>query len=64
GWTAAENTKAQADRKYALGLISRQEYLQAEANWLTAKASKEQAALNLTEAMETYEWAVNGLMTQ
>lgn len=64
GWAAAEQAKAQADRKFALGMISRQEFLQAEANWLSAKAAKEQAALNLMAAMETYEWAVNGLMTQ
>ena len=62
GWAAAENKKAQADRKFALGMLSRNEYLQAEADWLTAKASKEQAELSLLEAMETYEWAVSGLM--
>lgn len=62
GWTVAEANKAQADRKYALGMISRQEYLTAEVTWLTAKASREQAALDLTASMETYEWAVKGLM--
>ena len=61
-WTAAENKKNLADRKIALGMLSRNEYLQAEADWLTAKASKEQAELNLSAAMETYEWAVKGLM--
>lgn len=62
GWNVAEANKAQADRKFALGMISKQEYLNAEAAWLTAKASREKAALDLTAAMETYEWAVNGLM--
>lgn len=62
GWSSAEQKKAQADRKYALGMISRGEYLQEEVSWLTAKASREQASLNLLEAMETYEWAVKGLM--
>ena len=62
GWNVAEANKAQADRKFALGMISKQEYLNAEAAWLTAKASRETAALDLTAAMETYEWAVNGLM--
>ena len=62
GWNVAEANKAQADRKFALGMISKQEYLNAEAAWLTAKASREKAALDLTTAMETYEWAVNGLM--
>lgn len=63
GWNVAEANKAQADRKFALGMISRQEYLSAEVTWLTAKASYEQAALDLTASMETYEWAVNGVMT-
>lgn len=64
GYTAAEKKKAQADRKISVGLISRQEYLQAEIDWLTASASKEQAGFALTESMETYEWAVNGLIIQ
>ena len=63
GWTVAEANKAQADRKYRLGMISKQEYLNAEAAWLTVKASREKAALDLIASMETYEWALNGLMT-
>lgn len=62
GWTVAEANKAQADRKYSLGMISKQEYLTEEVTWLTAKASKEQAGMDLTAAMETYEWALKGLM--
>lgn len=62
GWSSAEQKKAQADRKYALGMLSQAEYLQEEVSWLTSKASKEQASLNLLEAMETYEWAVKGLI--
>ena len=64
GWSSAEKKKEQADRKYALGMISKMEHLQAEAEYLTAKASKEQAGLDLITAMETYEWAVNGLILQ
>lgn len=61
-WASAEQTKAQADRKYALGMLSRNEYLQAEADWLTARASREQAKLDLVAAMEAYQWAMDGLM--
>lgn len=64
GWTAAEAAKSLADRKYQLGMISRLEYLQAEAAWLTAKASREQAAMNLLDAMEDYEWAVKGQLPE
>lgn len=62
GWPAAEAKLAQAERKLALGMISRAEYLAEEITWLTAKANKEQAALNLQAAMETYEWAIKGLV--
>lgn len=62
GWTVAESNKAMADRKYQLGMISKAEYLAEEITWLTAKASKEQAALDLVGSMETYEWAITGLM--
>lgn len=59
---AAEATFAQAGRKLELGMISKAEYLAEEITWLTAKAGKETAALNLLAAMETYEWAIKGLM--
>jgi outer membrane protein TolC len=62
GWPAAEAKLAQAERKLALGMISRAEYLAEEIAWMTAKANKEQAALNLQAAMETYEWAIKGLV--
>lgn len=64
GYTAAEADKTQADRKYSLGMLSRQEYLSAEISWLTEKAAMEQAGMDLTAAMETYEWAVSGLIDQ
>lgn len=63
GWTVAENNKAQEDRKYQLGMISKAEHLSAEITWLTAKASKEQAAMDLLAAMEAYEWAILGLVS-
>ena len=62
GWPAAEAKLAQAERKLALGMISRAEYLAEEIAWMTAKANKEQVALNLQAAMETYEWAIKGLV--
>lgn len=62
GWAAAEANKAQADRKYQLGMLSRQEYLAQEVTWLSTKATKEQAVMDLISAMETYEWAVDGMM--
>ncbi|MBR6615126.1 MAG: TolC family protein, partial [Lachnospiraceae bacterium] len=58
----SEAKLAQAERKYTLGMISKAEFLSEEIAWLTAKANKEQAALNLLAAMETYEWALKGLV--
>ena len=54
--------KAAADRKTALGMMSRQEYLTAESAYLAAEAEFTEASLALTGAMEEYEWAVKGMM--
>lgn len=62
GYAAAEANQAQAERKYSLGMLSRQEYLAAEVTWLTEKAAMEQAGMDLTAAMENYEWALKGLI--
>ena len=62
GWPVSDAKFAQAGRKFALGMISKAEYLAEEIAWMTAKANKEQAGFNLQAAMETYEWAVKGLI--
>lgn len=54
--------KAAADRKAALNMLSRQEILTAEKDWLSANADLENAGLDLTTAMEEYEWAIKGLL--
>ena len=61
-WPAAEARLAQAERKFALGMISKTEYLTEEITWLTAKANKDQTGFDLRAAMETYEWAIKGLI--
>lgn len=61
-YEADQQTKAAADRKNALGMLSRQEYLTAENTWLSAKADYEAAGISLTASMEAYEWAMKGLM--
>lgn len=60
--TSAKNTRAANERRYAMGMLSRQEYLQAEITYLTAWAEFDQAGLSLTAAIEDYEWALTGLM--
>lgn len=61
-YEAAAADKAAADQKYQMGMLSRQEYLQAEVSWMTAQESKESADLALQAAIEDYEWAVQGLL--
>ena len=41
---------------------SRQEYLQAESAWLSSEASHTAAKLDLTGAIENYQWALEGLL--
>lgn len=68
-WNAAVSAMAAADakwkadsRKMELGMLSNQEYLEARAAYLEAVAAKGQADVNFQQAMETYEWAVKGLI--
>ncbi len=61
-YEAAKADKAAADRKNTLGMMSRQEYLQAESAWLSSEASHTSAKLDLTGAIENYQWALEGLL--
>ena len=58
----AVSDKTAADSQYSLGMMSRESYLTAEASWLQSEASYTSAKLDLTEAMENYEWAREGLL--
>lgn len=50
-----------AARSYELGTVSRIEYVTQKNTTDAAQVSVEIAKLNLLQAMETYQWAVNGL---
>ena len=60
-YAGAITTKHGADLKYQTGSIGRLQYLQAELEFLTAKASKESADMALLQAVNNYEWGVKGL---
>ena len=62
-WQAAQKDMASADRKKSLGMLSSSAYLGMKASCLSAKASRESAALSLTKAVNDYEWAVGGLIS-
>lgn len=59
---AATQIMRAADSRNKLGMMGRLEYLNAQVSYLTAKAARETAALQLTSAMDTYDWAVSGLV--
>lgn len=60
---AAAEARWQADsHKMELRMLSNQEYLEAKADYLKAVAAKGQADVNFQQAMDTYHWAVKGLI--
>ena len=63
GFTAAESNQAAAERKYQNGMISEIQYLGLQLSYYQKKAEKEGANLSLLQAMETYDWAIDGQAT-
>lgn len=60
---AASQTMSAADIKNSLGMVGRLEYLGAQVSYLNSKSAKDAAGLELFKSMETYDWAVKGLLT-
>ncbi len=58
-----QREKQNADLKYSAGLMNRETYLKEEQTWLDRSASYEAAKLALTNALDTYDWAVEGFAT-
>ncbi len=52
-----------AERKMALGMIGKLEYLQQKNAFETAQVNVRTAELTLLQAIETYDWAVRGSLT-
>ena len=52
-----------AERKMALGMIGKLEYLQQKNAYATAEVNVRTAELALLQAVETYDWAVQGNLT-
>lgn len=57
---AASQNMRIAETKNAMGMLGRLEYLAEESAYLTAKAAKETADIDLFTAMENYDWALKG----
>ena len=60
-FAGAQITMNGNDLKYQMGMLGRLEYLQLKMVYLQQKAAVRTAELNLTQAMENYNWAVEGL---
>lgn len=51
------------DLKYQMGMLGRLEYLQTKIAYLQQKMTYDMAVLSLKQAIENYDWALNGVMT-
>lgn len=58
---SANLTMAGNEKKYDMGMLGRLEYLQLKLAYLQQKMSADAASLNLVQAIENYNWAVEGL---
>ena len=61
-WQGAQITKQGNDLKYQMGMLGKVEYLGTEVSYRQAKMNYEQASMNLFSSMETYNWALQGLL--
>lgn len=52
-----------AERQYDLGMFSQEEYLQEKIQYINKKTALETADLSLFQSLETYDWAVKGIVT-
>lgn len=57
----AQGQKQNADIKYKAGLLSQEEYLTEEMNYISQTATYKAADLAFTQAADTYGWAVMGI---
>ena len=62
GYASAQIAWNNAQNKYRLGMLGEAEYIQAEMQYTQKKAALESADLELLKALDTYDWAVLGVM--
>lgn len=59
----AERTRSSADTMYAMGMLSTAEYQAQMLAYTSYKASAELAGLSLTQSINNYKWAVDGVVS-
>lgn len=60
-YEAAELDRGKAERQYQAGLLSNMQYLGTQVSYLQKKSAKETADMALFQAMEDYDWAMDGV---
>lgn len=59
-----QQSMSAAETKRGLGMVSDLEYLQAQSSFLGKQIAERTANMSLFQAVETYNWAVNGYLSQ
>ena len=63
GFDSAQIRWNNVQTQYAMGMLNQTQYLEEQAEYLQKKISYDGANLNLLQAVETYKWAVEGMIT-
>ncbi len=59
-----QQSMSATETKRSLGMVSSLEYLQAQSSFLGKQIAERTANMSLFQAVETYNWAVNGYLSQ
>ncbi len=63
GYQSAQIAWNNAESRYQLGMLGKAEYLLEEMQFIQKKAGFESADLELLQALETYQWAIRGIVS-
>lgn len=63
GYSSAQITWENAQKKYAMGMLDRSGYIQAEMAYMEKEIEYKAADLSLFQALQVYDWAVKGIMS-
>lgn len=63
GYQSAQTSQAGNDRRYALGMLGKSDYLATQVSFYQKEAAYETADTALRLSIETYRWAVRGFLT-
>ena len=64
GLASAEIVWSNSQAQYAMGMLSKAEFLQREAAYMEKKVGFASADLSLFQALQAYEWAVKGVISE